>query len=163
MDRGSTAGFVPSSVLNTNKTVRASEQTFRTDVFGMWKARETHVSWASRIVDVLSGPAVRRPVPKVPPLNDALAIEFDMDNPKRAGSTSWEFYDFYKSAKTVGEARQKGASTGHVLSPYGPGLGHRLFPGAGFFRIGAGTLEASSLRLSCRLRWLKVPALGRDC
>ena len=53
-------------------------------------------------------------MPKVPPLNDALAIEFDVDNPKRAGSTSWELYELYKSAKTVGEARQKGASTGHV-------------------------------------------------
>ena len=53
----------------------------------------------------------------------------------------------------------------HVSTPslYGSGLGHRLFPGTGLLRIGAGTLEASSLRLSCRLRWLKVPALGRDC
>ena len=37
-----------------------------------------------------------------------------MGNPKRAGSTSWELYELYKSAKTVSEARQKGASTGHV-------------------------------------------------
>ena len=53
----------------------------------------------------------------------------------------------------------------HVAAPslYGSGLGHRLFPGAGFSRIRAGTLEASSLRLSCRLRRLNVPALGRDC
>ena len=37
-----------------------------------------------------------------------------MDNPKRVGSTSWELYELYKSAKTVGEARLKGASTGPV-------------------------------------------------
>ena len=43
------------------------------------------------------------------------------------------------------------------------GLVTDFFPGAGFSRTGAGTLEVSSLRLSCRLRWLKVPALGRDC
>ena len=55
-----------------------------------------------------------RPVPRVISLNDALVIEFDMDKPKRASSTSWELYELYKYAKTVGEARQKGASTGHV-------------------------------------------------
>ena len=34
-----------------------------------------------------------RPVPKVPPLNGALVIEFDEVNPKRAPSASYDFYE----------------------------------------------------------------------
>ena len=57
-----------------------------------------------------------RPVPKVPPLNDALEIEFGQVNPKRAPSASHDFYlhEIYKTATTVGEARRLGATTGHV-------------------------------------------------
>ena len=65
----------------------------------------------SRIYIPRVGP---RPTPRVPPLNDDLAIEFDQDNPKRAGSQSYQLYELYKSARSVGEARRLGASTGHV-------------------------------------------------
>ena len=66
VNRWSTAGFVPPSVLSTNSTVRASEETFRTVVFGSWWARGTDVPWASRAVDIFSGPAMRRPAPTRP-------------------------------------------------------------------------------------------------
>ena len=49
-----------------------------------------------------------------PPLNDALEIEFDQVNPKRAPSASHGLYKLYNTATTVGEARRLGATTGHV-------------------------------------------------
>ena len=48
-------------------------------------------------------PVGPRPVPQVPPLNDALGIEFDMDNPKHAGSTSLELYELYKPARPLAD------------------------------------------------------------
>jgi len=65
----------------------------------------------SRVYTPRVGP---RPVPQVPPLNDALEIEFDQANPKRAPSASHDLYELYKRAKTVGKARRLGATTGHV-------------------------------------------------
>ena len=65
----------------------------------------------SRVYTPRVGP---RPVPKVPPLNDSLEIEFDQANPKRAPSASHDLYELYKRARTVGEARRLGATTGHV-------------------------------------------------
>ena len=50
----------------------------------------------------------------VPPLNDSLEIQFDQANPKRAPSASHDLYELYKHARTVGEARRLGATTGHV-------------------------------------------------
>ena len=65
----------------------------------------------SRVYTPRVGP---RPVPKVPPLSDALVIESNQVNPKRAPSASYDFYELYKTATTVGEARRLGATTGHV-------------------------------------------------
>ena len=50
----------------------------------------------------------------MPPLNDSLEIQFDQANPKRAPSASHDLYELYKHARTVGEARRLGATTGHV-------------------------------------------------
>ena len=71
--------------------------------------RTTHGSQA--LVRIMRGSRVYTPrvgprsVPKVSPLNDALAIEFDMDNPKRAGSTSWELG--FTQTKLVEDAFQR--------------------------------------------------------
>ena len=55
-----------------------------------------------------------RPVPKIPPLNDALEVELDQLNPKRAPSATHDLDEIYKEDKIAGEARRLGASTGHV-------------------------------------------------
>ena len=53
----------------------------------------------SRVYTPRVGP---RPMPKIPPLNDSLEIEFDQANPKRAPSASHDLYELYKRARTVG-------------------------------------------------------------
>ena len=55
-----------------------------------------------------------RPVPKIPPLNDALEIKLDQLNPKQAPSATHYFYEIYKEDKTAGETQRWGASTSHV-------------------------------------------------
>ena len=63
VNRWSTAGFVPPSVLNTNEIVRASEETFRTVFSIRWGARGWVVSWPDRPNGVPSFPAPPRPAP----------------------------------------------------------------------------------------------------
>ena len=68
---------------------------------------------ASRIYMPRVGPPPRPPVPNKP-LDDSTAIKFNHENPKRPSSRSHEVHELYKMAKTVGEARRLGASTGHI-------------------------------------------------
>ena len=75
---------------------------------------------ASRIYMPRVGPPPRPPVPDGP-LDDSMAIKFKIDNPKRPSSRSHEVYELYKMAKTVGEARRLGASTGHIKNDLSKG------------------------------------------
>ena len=59
------------------------------------------------------GPPPRPPVPDGP-LDDSMAIKFNIENTKRPSSRSHEVYELYKMAKAVVEARRLGASTGHI-------------------------------------------------
>ena len=56
------------------------------------------------------------PKPSMPsgPLDDATGIQFNEANPKRPHSRSYELYEKYKAAKTVGEAIALGATRGHI-------------------------------------------------
>eukprot|EP00972_Heterocapsa_arctica_P003016 445620-Heterocapsa_arctica.AAC.1 len=59
-------------------------------------------------------PAARRPAAANVDFNDKTLIEFEQENPKRAGTRARAEYEAYKLATTVGEARRLGASKGHV-------------------------------------------------
>ena len=82
---------------------------------------------ASRIYMPRVGPPPRPPVPDGP-FDDSVGIEFKIENPKRPSSRSYEVYELYKMAKTVGEARRLGASTGHIK--YDLSKGHAKLLGA---------------------------------
>ena len=75
---------------------------------------------ASRIYMPRIGPPPRPPVPDGP-LDDSAAIKFKIENPKWPSSRSHEVYELYKMAKTVGEARRLGASTGHIKNDLSKG------------------------------------------
>ena len=72
------------------------------------------------------GPPPRPPVP-YGPLDDSMVIKLNIENPKRPSSRSHEVYELYKMAKTVGEARRLGASTGHIK--YDSSKGHAKLEG----------------------------------
>ena len=72
------------------------------------------------------GPPPRRPELDGP-LDDSMAIKFKIENTKRPSSLSHEAHELYKIAKTVGEARRLGASTGHIK--YDLSKGHAKLEG----------------------------------
>ena len=59
----------------------------------------------SRVYTPRVGP---HPVPKVPPLNDALVIEFDQVNPKRAPSASYGLYELLQDGHDCGRGGEIG-------------------------------------------------------
>ena len=83
---------------------------------------------ASRIYIPRVGPPPPPTKAKPPPsFQDTMRIKFIQKNPKRVGSRSHELYEAYKTAKTVGEALEKGASKGHLR--YDISRGHAKLEG----------------------------------
>lgn len=50
---------------------------------------------------------------------DDVALEFQSENPKQAGSQAWGRYEKYKSSRTVGEAKAAGATAADLKSDLG--------------------------------------------
>ena len=67
----------------------------------------------SRVYTPRVGPPPAPPPPKGN-YPDSTPIEFDQINPKRSPSASYDLYEQYKTARTVGEARSLGATRGHI-------------------------------------------------
>ena len=83
-------------------------------------AVECRIPRAARIYMPRIGPPPRPPLPDGH-LDDSTAIKFNIENPKRPASRACEVYELYKTAKSVGEARRLGASTGHIKYDLGKG------------------------------------------
>eukprot|EP00913_Durusdinium_trenchii_P020057 g18849.t2 len=49
-------------------------------------------------------------------------VVFQADNPKRSGTTAYERYEKYKSAKTITEALEKGAARGDIINDFKKGF-----------------------------------------